>query len=118
MKLADMKVTAAEKKAREEAMNKPLGSMGDEEYPWSLRFTLDKDQLDKLGLDTLPAAGTELKIEGVAKVLESKTIDREGDDNTQSLELQVVKLGCELAKAPKTAAQSLYGAGEPDGDEG
>ena len=61
-KLVDLKLTTAEKK-------KEAGvAMSDNDYPWGLSLSLDKEALDKLGVTTLPQVGGEFHFLAVAEV--------------------------------------------------
>src|SRR4051794_34887178 len=115
MKMVDMKRTPEEKATREKEMSAGV-SPSDDEYPYSTRLQLGRDELDKLGITDLPAIGDEFKIEAVAKVISARLEAGENDDDSRSVELQITKLGCEPAKKAKTAAAQLYG-GETDGGE-
>lgn len=78
------------------------------EYPWGLRFTLNNDTLEKLGIP-LPKVGEMLAVGGIAKVLSVST-RTEGDKAESSVDLQFTDLGVEAAPAPqRSAADTLYG---------
>ncbi|MFV8904587.1 capsid staple protein [Serratia fonticola] len=79
-----------------------------DEYPWGLRFTLNNDTLEKLGIP-LPKVGEMLAVGGIAKVLSVST-RTEGDKAESSVDLQFTDLGVEAAPAPqRSAADTLYG---------
>lgn len=68
------------------------------EYPYGLRITLHEEQLEQLGLEGLPPAGTKMHIEAVAVVTRSATEDpdADGDIDYVCVELQLTQLGCEI----------------------
>lgn len=79
-----------------------------DEYPWGLRFTLNNDTLEKLGIP-LPKVGEMLAVGGLAKVLSVST-RTEGDKAESSVDLQFTDLGVEAAPAQqRSAADTLYG---------
>ncbi|WP_447881592.1 capsid staple protein [Serratia fonticola] len=79
-----------------------------DEYPWGLRFTLNNDTLEKLGIP-LPKVGEMLAVGGIAKVLSVST-RTEGDKAESSVDLQFTDLGVEASPAPqRSAADTLYG---------
>ncbi len=61
-------------------------------YPWGLQITLSDDSLDKLGVKSLPAAGTEVTI--VAKAVVTGTSERqtEGEGTRSSMDLQITDM--------------------------
>lgn len=79
-----------------------------DEYPWGLRFTLNNDTLEKLGIP-LPKVGEVVTVGGMAKVLSVST-RTEGDKSESSVDLQFTDIGVEPAAAPqRSAADTLYG---------
>lgn len=87
-KLVDMKYTKAEIKAESKEMR-----MGEPPaYPWGLCLHLEKDELDKLGISTLPQVGSEVHFAAVAKVTSVNQSAREGQDENTSVALQITML--------------------------
>lgn len=80
MKLVSMKRTAADKKAREKEMNKPLGYGESDDIPYGLRVDLDHEALKKLGMDSgeLPSPGDKMKLHSIAHVGEVSEHKRNG----------------------------------------
>ncbi|QDL30765.1 capsid staple protein [Serratia liquefaciens] len=79
-----------------------------DEYPWGLRFTLNNDTLEKLGIQ-LPKVGEVVTVGGMAKVLSVST-RTEGDKAESSVDLQFTDIGIEPVAAPqRPAADTLYG---------
>ncbi|CAB1223483.1 hypothetical protein SFB10_3568 [Serratia liquefaciens] len=79
-----------------------------DEYPWGLRFTLNNDTLEKLGIQ-LPKVGEVVSVGGMAKVLSVST-RTEGDKAESSVDLQFTDIGIEPVAAPqRSAADTLYG---------
>ena len=101
MELKSMKRTAKEKKAEKTVLAKPEA----EDYPWGLRLTLDKEELDKLDISL--AVGDKVNIQSVAKVI---SVRENTDENGQRrhVELQITDLGME-PEASRSAAERLYG---------
>jgi hypothetical protein len=70
-----------------------------DEYPWGLRFTLNNDTLEKLGIP-LPKVGEVVTV----------STRTEGDKAESSVDLQFTDIGVEPAAAPqRSAADTLYG---------
>ena len=94
MPLIDMKYTKSEKKKR--LMDYPC-SLGNKkskgpEYPWGLDINLEKEQIDKLGLDLKKLkVGDELPIDAVLKVRSLSESDGESG-KSQNLSLQMIKV--------------------------
>lgn len=80
-------------------------------YPWGLEICLNDDSLDKLGVKTLPAVGTEVTI--VAKATVSSTSERatEADGACASMSLQITDMQVDGLDADLfgRAADMLYG---------
>ena len=66
-----------------------------DQYPYGTRIDLNKESLDKLGIKTLPAVGTELMIECKVKVIAVRESASERDTN-RSIELQITDMDLEL----------------------
>jgi len=103
MKLVSLKRDAAEK-ADDHACS-PCSSESPD-YPYGTCLYLDEDQLDKLGIDSMPAAGASVGIEAIGTV---KGVREEQVDGKvkRSLEIQVTDLA--LAMATKSMAERMYG---------
>lgn len=109
--LVPMKRTAAENKAREKNMNKPLAG-GSEDYPYGLTITLGKDELDKLGVKALPGVGDTYELTATVKVT-SVSKRASTTDESMHLELQITHMALEAGEeanpAKPAAAASLLG---------
>ncbi|QPT15230.1 hypothetical protein I6G37_09935 [Serratia rubidaea] len=82
-----------------------------DEYPWGLRFSLNSDTLQKLGIgaDSLPSVGDVLQVGGMVKVLSVAT-RTEGDKAESTVDLQFTDIGVDAPAAPqRSAADTLYG---------
>jgi len=64
-------------------------------YPWGTRIDLNKETLDKLGIKTLPAVGSEIMIECKVKVIAVRESANERD-TSRSVELQITDMDLEL----------------------
>ena len=80
-------------------------------YPWGLNICLSDDSLDKLGVKTLPAVGTEVTI--VAKAIVASTSENatEGSGTRSSMDLQITDMQLDGLNADLfgRAAEMLYG---------
>lgn len=75
----------------------PEAMPGISPYPYGLRLHLTHEELEKLGYDSLPAAGTMCRIECIACVTSSRTEDpdADGDCDYCCIELQVTEMAME-----------------------
>jgi hypothetical protein len=61
-------------------------------YPWGLCITLNDDSLEKLGVKTLPAAGTVVTIVARAEVSGVRENQTQGGKTEASLDLQITDM--------------------------
>ena len=89
--LVDMAYTKADKK--EEAKEYAVGPGGQiSDYPWGLCLSLEKKELDKLGVKQLPQVGGEFHFVAVAKVTSVNQSAREGQDGESRVGLQITMM--------------------------
>lgn len=109
-KLVDMKITKAERKAKEERYSKPMSMDGDV-YPYGLKIRLDDAAIDKLGLKVLPKTGKKVRVVcecTVESTSDRKTIHTAGGDNRdRSIELQIEKLALDMGDAKDAVDKAL-----------
>lgn len=89
MALKSMKVTKADRKAKEEKYCVPC--LDSDDYPYGLRIHLDSEMLDKLGIKKLPKAGATFTLSASGTVKSTEVNDRNGKE-TKSMSLQIEKL--------------------------
>jgi hypothetical protein len=104
-----MKLTAEDKRREEKEMQ--AGCIGEGDYPWELRFTLDADELDKLGMSGLPKVGEVMDMQAKVKVVGVYAADSAMSGSNRNISLQITALGLEPETTGKSAAQTLYGGG-------
>lgn len=87
-------------------------------YPYGIRLTLNQEQLEALGYDGLPPAGTMLRVEAVGCVVRSSSEDPDADGDIDYLcvEVQITEMGIEEEQASAGAnsdgrAGRMYGKG-------
>lgn len=97
MDLKDMKRTPADKKAEQAKYDSP-GKIGGDDYSYGTRVHLDHDMLEKLGMDTLPAVGSKVKMNTIAHVAETSEDHRDGGKKRRSMTLQIHHMGVEPHK--------------------
>jgi hypothetical protein len=70
-------------------------------FPYGLRLTLNQEQLEALGHEELPPAGTMVRIEAVGCVTRasSEDPDADGDIDYLCVEIQIIEMGMEEEKA-------------------
>ncbi len=61
-------------------------------YPWGLCVTLDDDSLEKLGVSSLPAVGTEVTIMAKAIVTAARENATQGGESEASVDLQITDM--------------------------
>lgn len=87
--MAEMTHMARSKKERKE-MTKPSSIEGDK-YPYGLRVDLGHEEMQKLGMDSMPKVGDKVHLESHAHVVSASEHHNEGDDEPHrrvSLELR------------------------------
>lgn len=92
MALKDMKRTKADQKASKEKYNTACEPMGGDEYPWSLRLTLNDEELKKLGISSLPKVGGKMSLSAEVSVIATRQADRSNGGTERSLELQITRM--------------------------
>lgn len=100
--LTSMKMTRAEQRESMDAVPESADS-----YPWGLRLNLDKETLDKLGIDGLPGVGDKVLVAARATVVGVSQHESEGHDS-RSVELQITDLGIEPDRPKRDLAKALY----------
>lgn len=106
-KLTSMKITAAERKAREKEYSKPIGPGGDV-YPYGLTIRLENDSLEKLDMSSLPKTGKKVRVTALCSVIstrEEKSSHGGRDERRRSLELQIEQLA--LSTEPGSAVEAV-----------
>jgi hypothetical protein len=113
MKLQDMRVSDAEKKA-EAKICEPCCGDGGPDYPWGLALDLGKNELAKLGMAELPKIGDIIHLEAIAKVTSLYESASEGGEDSKNCTLQVMLLGCapESQTKEQAAGKIFDGAGK------
>lgn len=97
-KLTSMKITKAERKAREEKYSKPI-ELGGDVYPYGLTVRLDQQALEKLGIKSLPKTGRKVRLEAVCSVTSTRDEKRAGPggaNHDRNMELQIEDLAVHL----------------------
>lgn len=111
--MVNMKLDQAERKEATTAVAPEAPA-----YPYGLEISLDKDALEKLGVDELPEVGSVVGISGKAKVVSVHASDSlYGKDKRISLQITDLELGAPTAgeKKPKRdPSDTLYGTPESD----
>jgi len=72
------------------------------DYPWGTRLNLDEEQIAALDIKTLPAVGSSVRVEGVAKVISVSEEQRDGK-TFRRMELQITDLAIAAAGTNKYA---------------
>jgi hypothetical protein len=89
MSLTDMKMSKKEAK-REHAIE----ARDEPRYPYGLTLNLDKNVLDKLGIDKLPEVGDEMIVAGIGVIESAHEHSRQsGKDRSVSIQLQKLEVG-------------------------
>lgn len=110
-KLVSTKLTAAEaKKADGPMMTSPSKAKG--RHPWGLTLDLEHETLAKLGIDALPAVGTDVHVHAKARVTSAEERQSEGSGTRRSMRLQVTHMalahsGARHAKVGKHLAHTV-----------
>jgi hypothetical protein len=83
-------------------------------YPWGLCISLNDESLEKLGVKTLPAVGTDVTIIAKATVSGTSEFSTEGEGSRASMDLQITDLQVDGMDRDLfgRAAKMLYGKAE------
>jgi hypothetical protein len=88
MSLVDLAYTKAELKEEKAEMATGPGGQPNP-YPWGVCLSLEKAELDKLGITELPGIGDEFHMTIIAKVTSVNSSAREGSDEESRVGLQI-----------------------------
>lgn len=100
------------KHSRSEAEKYVESEVDDEpKYPYGLCIQLHKDELEKLGLTTLPKVGAEMKIMAMAYVKSTSAYETQGEGKDMSVSLQITDMEIQSNQNERNneAASMLYG---------
>lgn len=107
MKMKSMKRDKKEKTKAEKGM--PVDAVGSEDYPWGLNLRLEKESMDKLGIDIDDfIIGGKVELSCVAAVTNIQKSLSQTNDNS-SVQLQITDLGvgkCQ-SKNPKNIKEAI-----------
>lgn len=110
MQLVSMKKSAEE--MRDDKSDACCAPSGDQPaYPYGLRIDLNDESLAKLGITTLPAVGTTMKLLAVVEVSSASQYESEqGKDRNICLQITEMALdtGAPAARSEGDIASSLY----------
>lgn len=81
-------------------------------YPYGLTISLCDESLQKLGITTPPAVGSAVMITARATITSMSADQLQGGQTEQRLGLQITDMAMGSDSAPKSTADTLYGAKE------
>ncbi|WP_138651730.1 capsid staple protein [Pseudoxanthomonas sp. X-1] len=110
MKLVSMKKTDEEEK--KEASSECCGDYKEPDYPWGLRVRLEDEQLEALGIGSMPPVGAPMELQALAKVISVSEEQVEGKPK-RCLELQITDLAVGGIRMP--IADRLFAKGAEQG---
>lgn len=113
MKLANMKLEPR-KPEDEKAANTLISDQP--AYPWGLQLRLDNEQLEKLGITALPAAGVTMTLTAKVEVTSAGMRDSQGGGEQKNLELQITDMALVGERTEHDVATKLYTAGKKSGE--
>ena len=86
-------------------------------YPYGLAINLNAEQLKVLGINQLPSAGMQFKIEALGTATRASTEDPDADGDVDSACLCIQITDLALTPKKKMNAEDLYAKGDTDDDE-
>jgi hypothetical protein len=95
--LIDLKIP---KKSKAELKKDSQPSLLDEKYPYGFRLNFNTDLIGKFPQMEKVKIGEKVDISGIGEVMEVRKVDRQGDKNQFSVEVQLQKVGVQT-KSPK-----------------
>ena len=105
MKMTSMKRSQGEKKEANAAM---APSATTENYPYGLCIRLGNEELEKLGVATLPAVGESYMIMAMATVKSVSSSEYQEGDKRRELELQITELALGQHGQEANPAEMMY----------
>lgn len=78
-------------------------------YPYGLCISLGKDELEKLGITSLPTVGAAMNVMARATVKSVSSYETQGEGADMRVELQITDLEIGQASGTTAAASALYG---------
>jgi hypothetical protein len=93
MKMADLKMTKAEKK---ETMPSAVAA-DSPQYPYGLTLRLDSSSLDKLGISKLPKVGAKVMVHAIG-VITSVSQHESKNNDSRNVEIQLQEMGVDSAE--------------------
>jgi hypothetical protein len=96
------------KKTKEELKKDNAPMMEQEKYPYGMRLSFNTEMIPKFPELENVKSGEKVSISGIGEVMEVRKMDRQGDKNQFSVEIQIQKLGVE-SDSPKKD-ETLIGA--------
>lgn len=99
--MADKLVDLAYSKAEQKEEQKEYAQGEPPAYPWGLCISLEKRELDKLGITSMPPVGTQVTYTAVAVVTSVNQSAREGEDEESRVGLQITQLQITGTQAPQ-----------------
>ena len=97
---------------RDESERKESEALEYEEpaYPYGLCISLGKDELEKLGMTSLPAVGTEVMVMAKGFIKSASSSEYQGEGKHMDVQVQLTDVQVGAAPASTNAADALYGA--------
>ena len=92
MNLIDLKIPKPTKKELN-AMKQPVVEGPSERYPYGMRLSFGTDLMPKFPDLEMVKVGEKVKVVGIGEVMEVRKVDRQGDKNQFSVEVQIQKIG-------------------------
>ncbi len=98
------------KHSREEAKEYTEASAMDEpQYPYGLCINLHDDELQKLGITSLPKVGSEMTITAKVFVKSTSAYNTQKGESEMSVDLQITDMEISPAQSSSSQASMLYG---------
>jgi len=106
MNLVDLRLP---KKTKKELQAETISPAKQDRYPWGFRFSFDTELMNKFPQLKNAKIGEKVGIQGVGEVMEIRKVDRQGEKNQFSVEVQIQKVSIKPSAAKKNE-DSLIGA--------
>lgn len=114
MPLVDMKRT--KKEAKDNSPEVAKSSM-EEKYPWGLSITLEKESLEKLGIDVSKCGiGDKVMIEAECEVSNISMSERIKGQDQKTLGLQITRMAVDTSKKKKSSSYFKRQGDGPGGE--
>ena len=110
VEMTDMKLPKKSKKEISKDCQVTSPAMEQEMWPYGLQIRFEKEQVDKIPSLSEYKVGDKVMIQAEACITSIRVSERQGGDNSFTVEMQIEKIGCEADKPLNKMSMKEYRA--------